>query len=31
LEPGFLESRGLLQRLPEWQTALENLELEEAV
>jgi putative nucleotidyltransferase with HDIG domain len=31
LEPGFLESRGLLQRLPEWQAALENLELEEAV
>ena len=31
LEPGFLESRGLLQRLPEWQAALENFELEEAV
>ena len=31
LEPGFLESRGLLQRLPEWQAALENLNLEEAV
>jgi putative nucleotidyltransferase with HDIG domain len=31
LETGFLESRGLLQRLPEWQAALENLELEEAV
>src|ERR1700689_1915903 len=30
LEPGFLESRGLLQRLPEWQAALEKLELEEA-
>jgi HD-like signal output (HDOD) protein len=31
LEPGFLESRGLAERLPEWQAALENLELEEAV
>jgi putative nucleotidyltransferase with HDIG domain len=31
LEPGFLESRGLQQRLPEWQAALENLEMEEAV
>jgi putative nucleotidyltransferase with HDIG domain len=31
LEPGFLESRGLLDRLPKWQAALENLELEEAV
>jgi len=31
LEPGFLESRGLLQRLPEWRAALESLELEGAV
>jgi putative nucleotidyltransferase with HDIG domain len=31
LEPGYLESRGLAERLPEWQAALENLELEEAV
>jgi len=31
LEPGFLESRGLLQRLPEWQAALENLDWAEAV
>lgn len=26
LETGFLESRGLLERLPEWQSALNNLE-----
>jgi putative nucleotidyltransferase with HDIG domain len=31
LEPGYLESRGLLQRLPEWQAALEHLDLAEAV
>jgi putative nucleotidyltransferase with HDIG domain len=31
LEPGYLESRGLLQRLPEWQAALENLDWAEAV
>ena len=31
VEPGYLESRGLLQRLPEWQAALENLDLVEAV
>jgi putative nucleotidyltransferase with HDIG domain len=31
LEPGFLESHGLLERLPDWQAALEKLDLEEAV
>jgi putative nucleotidyltransferase with HDIG domain len=28
LEPGFLEARGLTERLPEWRTAVENLDLE---
>jgi hypothetical protein len=28
LEPEFLERRGLLEKLPEWQSALDTIELD---